>query len=72
MSKFFDDLLQSKQKEITVKQTRSGNGRAKNQQETLRSLQLGKIGKEVTVPINSCTVGMLKTVEHLINVVEQN
>jgi large subunit ribosomal protein L30 len=54
--------------DLTVKQVRSSNGTSPNQRETLRSLKLGKIGRTATVKDSPQTQGMLRVVEHLVEV----
>lgn len=51
-----------------VIQTKSGIGRTKRQKRTLKALGLGRIGKSNEIPVNPCTTGMLKKVQHLITV----
>jgi large subunit ribosomal protein L30 len=54
--------------EITVTQVRSTNGTSPNQRATLRSLKLGKIGRTATVKDSPQAQGMLRVVEHLVEV----
>ncbi len=53
---------------ILVRQIRSSSGRTKEVRETLRALGLGRIGKTKTHSANAAIVGMLRRVEHLIEV----
>jgi large subunit ribosomal protein L30 len=54
--------------EIEVKQVRSAVGSNRKQRETLRSLKLGRIGRTATVTDSPQTQGMLRAVDHLIEV----
>jgi large subunit ribosomal protein L30 len=54
--------------DVTVKQVRSSNGSTKKQLETLRSLRLGKIGRERTMSDTPQLQGMLRAVGHLVEV----
>jgi large subunit ribosomal protein L30 len=54
--------------ELHLKQVRSVNGSNHKQRDTLRSLKLGRIGRTATVIDNPQTQGMLRTVEHLVEV----
>jgi large subunit ribosomal protein L30 len=54
--------------ELTVTQVRSSNGTSPNQRATLRSLRLGKIGRTATVKDSPQAQGMLRVVEHLVEV----
>ena len=54
--------------DLTIKQVRSAvhtNGR---QRDTLRSLKLGKIGRESTMADSPNLRGMIRVVEHLVEV----
>jgi large subunit ribosomal protein L30 len=54
--------------DLTIKQVRStvhSNGR---QRDTLRSLKLGKIGRESTMADSPNLRGMIRVVEHLVEV----
>ncbi|TXJ06795.1 MAG: 50S ribosomal protein L30 [Aeromicrobium sp.] len=53
---------------LEVTQIRSAIGRGKNQQETLRSLGLKRIGQTVIVEDRPELVGMVKTIPHLLSV----
>lgn len=53
---------------ITLK--RSLIGRPQNQKDTCKALGLSKIGKTVVKPANEAIQGMIRTVSHLIEVVE--
>ena len=54
--------------DVTVKQVRSSNGSNKKQLETLRSLRLGRIGRETTMADTPQLQGMLRAVGHLVEV----
>jgi large subunit ribosomal protein L30 len=54
--------------DLTVTQVRSVNGTSPSQRATLRSLKLGKIGRTATVKDSPQTQGMLRVVEHLVEV----
>jgi large subunit ribosomal protein L30 len=54
--------------EIQLKQVRSSNGVAPNQRETLRSLGLGRIGRQSSHPDSPQLQGMLRVVRHLVEV----
>jgi large subunit ribosomal protein L30 len=55
---------------ISIKQVRSANRANAKQRDTLRSLRLGRIGRQATVSDSPQTRGMLRVVEHLIEVDE--
>lgn len=54
--------------EVTIKQVRSANGANHKQLDTLRSLRLGRIGREVTMADTPQLQGMIRTVGHLVEV----
>ena len=56
--------------EITLKQVRSANGASPKQRDTLRSLKLGRIGRTSTLADTPQLQGMLKVVDHLVEVDE--
>jgi large subunit ribosomal protein L30 len=56
--------------EFHVKQVRSTNGSNHKQRDTLRSLKLGRIGREATVADTPQARGMLRAVGHLVEVEE--
>lgn len=56
--------------ELRVKQVRSTNGASPRQRETLRSLRLGRIGRSATVADRPESRGMLRVVEHLVEVTD--
>jgi large subunit ribosomal protein L30 len=56
--------------DITITQVRSANGASPSQRETLRSLKLGKIGRSASHADSPQLQGMLRVVEHLVEVGE--
>jgi large subunit ribosomal protein L30 len=54
--------------ELRLKQTRSTNGTSPAQRATLRSLKLGAIGKQSTMADSPQLQGMIRVVEHLVEV----
>jgi len=54
--------------DVRVKQVRSANGASPAQRETLRSLKLGRIGRESTMAPSPQLDGMLRVVGHLVEV----
>jgi len=54
--------------DLQVKQVRSANGANPKQRDTLRSLKLGRIGREVTMTDTPQLRGMLRVVGHLVEV----
>jgi large subunit ribosomal protein L30 len=54
--------------DVTLKQVRSSNGASPNQRDTLRSLKLGRIGRESTMTDTPQLQGMLRVVAHLVEV----
>jgi large subunit ribosomal protein L30 len=56
--------------DLKLKQVRSSNGANPKQRETLRSLKLGKIGRESEMTDTPQLRGMLRTVDHLVEVSE--
>jgi large subunit ribosomal protein L30 len=57
-------------KKIKVTQIRSVIGRPKNQKLTIQALGLGRINKTVTKESTPQIEGMLRKVDHLVNVTE--
>jgi large subunit ribosomal protein L30 len=53
---------------VVVKQVRSHIGRNKRVIGTLKAIGLGGIGKQKEIKLNESIKGMLKTVEHLIEI----
>lgn len=58
------------EKTITIKLVKSPITRPQNQKDTLKALGLSKIGQTVTKVDNAAIRGMIKTVSHLVTVVE--
>ena len=54
--------------EVTMKQVRSSNRASGRQRDTLRSLKLGRIGRTSTQADTPQLRGMLRVVEHLVEV----
>ena len=54
--------------DLTIKQVRSANRASHKQRDTLRSLRLGRIGREVTMTETPQLRGMLRVVGHLVEV----
>jgi large subunit ribosomal protein L30 len=54
--------------DVTLRQIRSANGASPKQRETLRSLRLGRIGRESTMADSPQLQGMIRVVEHLVEV----
>ncbi len=55
-------------KKIVVKQTRSANRSEKRHYATLQALGLGRIGREAEHISTPCTLGMIRSVEHLVTI----
>jgi len=53
---------------IKLKQVRSANGSSRKQQESLRTLGLGRIGKASERPDGPAVRGLVRSVEHLVEV----
>ena len=58
----------SKAGKLYIKQIKSPIGRTANQRATLKGLGLDKIGRTAVVKNNPAMLGMLRTVQHLIEV----
>jgi large subunit ribosomal protein L30 len=54
--------------DVALKQVRSSNGASKVQRSTLRSLKLGRIGKEAKHADTPQLQGMIRNVSHLVEV----
>jgi large subunit ribosomal protein L30 len=54
--------------EVTIKQVRSANRASRKQLDTLRSLRLGRIGRQVRLSETPQLHGMLRVVDHLVEV----
>ena len=60
----------AEKKTIRVRQIRSGNGRPKDQQQTLRGLGLRRIRHEVEREDTPAVRGMVNKIPHLVEIVE--
>lgn len=58
------------EKTVIIKLVKSPITHPKNQRETLKALGLSKIGQTVTKVDNAAIRGMIRTVSHLVTVVE--
>jgi large subunit ribosomal protein L30 len=56
--------------DLKIRQVRSANGASPRQRDTLRSLRLGRIGRTVERSDSPQLRGMLRKVEHLVEVEE--
>ena len=56
---------------LLIKQVRSANGASPRQRGTLRSLRLGRIGRESKRPDSPELRGMLEVVGHMVEVQEE-
>jgi large subunit ribosomal protein L30 len=54
--------------DVELKQVRSANGASEVQRATLRSLKLGRIGRQAKHPDSPQLEGMIRTVSHLVEV----
>jgi large subunit ribosomal protein L30 len=54
--------------DVALKQVRSSNGASSVQRSTLRSLKLGRIGKEAKHADTPQLQGMIRSVSHLVEV----
>jgi large subunit ribosomal protein L30 len=54
--------------EVAIRQVRSSNSASPKQRDTLRSLRLGRIGKRSSLADTPQLRGMLRVVEHLVEV----
>jgi large subunit ribosomal protein L30 len=57
--------------DLRIKQVRSANGATPRQRATLRSLRLGRIGRSVERSDSPQLRGMLRKVEHMVEVEER-
>jgi large subunit ribosomal protein L30 len=57
-------------KTVTVRQIRSANRKPESQAATLRGLGLGKIRRERTLEDTPSVRGMIRAVQHLVEVVD--
>ncbi|MGI8726711.1 MAG: 50S ribosomal protein L30 [Solirubrobacterales bacterium] len=56
--------------ELKIKQVRSANGASPTQRDTLRSLELGRIGSETVRSDSPNLQGMIRVVTHLVAIEE--
>ena len=56
--------------DLVIKQIRSANGASPRQRDTLRTLRLGRIGKQTTRPDSPELQGLVRKVSHLVTVEE--
>jgi large subunit ribosomal protein L30 len=54
--------------DVQLKQVRSANGTSASQRATLRSLKLGRIGRQAKHPDTPQLQGMIRAVNHLVEV----
>jgi large subunit ribosomal protein L30 len=54
--------------DVELKQVRSANGASEVQRATLRSLKLGRIGRQAKHPDSAQLQGMIRRVSHLVEV----
>lgn len=57
-------------KKITIKQIKSGIDRPKKQKRTLKALGLNKMNHEKEVVATPQVMGMIQSVQHLVQIVE--
>ena len=55
-------------RKLVIKQVRSPNGSSRKQRDTLRTLGLGRIGKQTERPDDQNVRGQLAAVRHLVEV----
>ena len=53
---------------LTIKQVKSPNGATKKQRDSLRTLGLGSIGRQVERPDDDVVRGLIYSVHHLVEV----
>lgn len=56
--------------DVTLKQVRSANGANAKQRDTLKALKLGRIGRESALADTPQLRGMIRVVDHLVEVDE--
>ena len=57
--------------QITIRQTGSPIRRTKDQRDTLKGLGLNKLGRERTLEDTPAVRGMIRSVQHMVEVVEK-
>ncbi len=58
--------------DLVIKQVRSANGASPQQRDSLRSLRLGRIGKQTTRSDSPELQGLLRKVSHLVEIGEKS
>jgi large subunit ribosomal protein L30 len=56
--------------DVRIRQVRSANGASPRQRETLRTLRLGRIGRQTTRADSAELQGLLRKVGHLVEIEE--
>ena len=64
-------MPKKKVKNLVVTWKRSTIGRSKDQKATIAALGLNRLNQTVVVPNNQVILGMIKKVEHLLEVTEE-
>ena len=64
-------MAKKKVKNLVVTWKRSTIGRSKDQKATIAALGLNRLNQTVVVPNNQVILGMIKKVEHLVEVTEE-
>ncbi|HHT05481.1 MAG TPA: 50S ribosomal protein L30 [Hydrogenispora sp.] len=64
-------MPKKKEKNLVVTWKRSTIGRSKDQKATIAALGLNRLNQTVVVPNNQVILGMIKKVEHLVEVTEE-
>lgn len=64
-------MPKKKEKNLVVTWKRSTIGRSKDQKATIAALGLSRLNQSVVVPNNQVIQGMIKKVEHLVEVTEE-
>ena len=64
-------MAKKKVKNLVVTWKRSTIGRSKDQKATIAALGLNRLNQTVVVPNNQVIQGMIKKVEHLVEVTEE-
>jgi large subunit ribosomal protein L30 len=53
---------------VSIKQVKSSNGASKKQLDSLRTLGLGRIGRQVERPDDDVVRGLVQSIDHLVEV----
>lgn len=64
-------MPKKKEKNLVVTWKRSAIGRCKEQKATIAALGLNRLNQTIVVPNNPVNQGMIKKVEHLLEVTEE-